>query len=95
MENTKKQWSRRQFLTAAAAGAAGMAVLPHLTGCASKAGDGSIRLGFIGLGRQSMYLLNGFIQIQGVKVLAGCDVYGIKRKRFEKRVTDFYAKAGN
>jgi predicted dehydrogenase len=41
-----------------------------------------------------MFLLNGFLQIPGVKVVAGCDVYGIKRKRFEKKVTDFYAKAG-
>jgi predicted dehydrogenase len=94
MENTKKQWSRRHFLTAAAAGAAGLAVIPHLTGCATKAGDGTIRLGFIGLGRQAMSLLNGFIQISGVTVLAGCDVYGIKRTRFEKRVTDFYTKEG-
>jgi len=94
MENTKKQWSRRQFLTSAAAGAAGLAVIPHLAGCTSKAGDGTIRLGFIGLGRQAMFLMNGFIQIPGVTVLAGCDVYGIKRKRFEKRVTDFYTKAG-
>jgi len=95
MKNQNKQWSRRQFLTTAVAGAAGIAVIPHLAGCASKKrSDGTIRLGFIGLGRQAMYLMNGFIQIQGVQVLAGCDVYGIKRKRFEKRVTDFYTKAG-
>jgi predicted dehydrogenase len=42
-----------------------------------------------------MYLLNGFLQIHGVKVIAGCDVYGIKRKRFEKRVTRFYSTAVN
>ena len=29
-----------------------------------------------------------------MKVVAGCDVYGIKCKRFEKRVTDFYTNAG-
>ena len=86
-----KNWSRRQFLTAAAAGAAGLAILPHLAGCSSKAGDGTIRLGFIGLGRQAMSLLNGFIQISGVTVIAGCDVYGVKRARFEKRVNAFYA----
>ena len=93
MENIKNHWSRRRFLTTAAAGAAGLAVLPHLTGCKPKAGDGTIRLGFIGLGRQAMFLLNGFLQVDGVTVLAGCDVYGIKRTRFEKRVTEFYAKA--
>jgi predicted dehydrogenase len=41
-----------------------------------------------------MFLMSGFIQIAGVTVVTGCDVYGIKRKRFEKRVTDFYTKAG-
>jgi predicted dehydrogenase len=95
MKNQKKQWSRRQFLTTTVAGAAGIAVIPHLAGCApKKSSDGTIRLGFIGLGRQAMFLMNGFIQIEGVRVLAGCDVYGIKRKRFEKRITDFYTKAG-
>jgi predicted dehydrogenase len=49
-----------------------------------------INIGFIGVGRQSMGLLNGFIRIPGVRVVAGCDVYGIKRQRFEKRVIDYY-----
>jgi predicted dehydrogenase len=40
-------------------------------------------------------LLNGFIQIPGIEVIAGCDVYGIKRKRFEKRVSAFNEKAGH
>jgi len=92
MENQKKQWSRRQFITAAVAGVAGAAVIPNLISCSSESSD--IKLGFIGMGRQSMFLLNGFIQIPGVQVVAGCDVYGIKRRRFEKRVNDFYAKAG-
>ncbi|MDX9930650.1 MAG: Gfo/Idh/MocA family oxidoreductase, partial [Bacteroidales bacterium] len=94
MENQKNQWSRRRFLATAAAGAAGIAVIPRLTGCGRVPDDGIIRLGFIGLGRQAMSLLNGFIRIQGVEVVAGCDVYGIKRKRFEKRVSDFYTKEG-
>lgn len=92
MENQKKQWSRRRFITASAAGVTGVALLPGLVSCSSKSSD--IKLGFIGMGRQSMSLLNSFIQIPGVQVVAGCDVYGIKRKRFEKRVTDFYNKAG-
>jgi len=92
---TKKGVSRRQFLNTALVGAAGLAVLPGLvTSCAQKVVDTDIKLGFIGMGRQAMFLLNGFIQIPGVKVVAGCDVYGIKRQRFEKRVSEFYAKAG-
>lgn len=95
MENQKTKWSRRRFLNTALAGVAGAAVIPHLSGCRGPAAaSDEIRLGFIGLGRQAMFLLNGFIQIPGVKVLAGCDVYGIKRKRFENRVSEFYTKAG-
>ena len=41
-----------------------------------------------------MHLLNGFIRISGVEVLAGCDVYGVKRTRFENRVKKFYSEAG-
>jgi predicted dehydrogenase len=95
MSKQKRVWSRRQFLTAAAAGAAGVAIIPHLAGCKSKTRvSDEIRLGFIGLGQQSMFLLNGFMQVPGVRAVAGCDVYGIKRQRFEKRVNDFHAKAG-
>ena len=94
MKDQKKKWSRRQFLNSAAVGLAGITILPRLTSCKSGTVAGDIRLGFIGLGRQAMFLLNGFIQIPGVQVLAGCDVYGIKRQRFQKRVTEFYTKAG-
>lgn len=94
MKDQKKIWSRRQFINSAIAGTAGAIVLPHLTSCKSKPVDKDIKLGFIGLGRQSMFLLSGFIQIPGVQAVAGCDVYGIKRTRFEKRVNDFYTKAG-
>ncbi len=51
-------------------------------------------MGFIGLGRQAMYLLSSFIKIEGVKVVAGCDVYGIKKKRFEQRVRAHYDEKG-
>ncbi len=94
MKNQKKQWTRRQFINSSAAGMAGMMVLPHLKSLGNDLLSNEITLGFIGMGQQSMFLLNGFLQIPGVKVVAGCDVYGVKRQRFEKRVKDFYAKAG-
>src|SRR5450759_1835192 len=94
MKDQKKVWSRRRFLGSAALGMAGMVVIPRLATSCKSTPDTDIKLGFIGMGRQSMFLLNGFLQILGVRVLAGCDVYGIKRKRFEKRVTAFYSKAG-
>lgn len=90
------QLSRRKFIKTAAVGAVGMAILPQfLASCKqNKAGvdDGIIRLGFIGLGRQSMYLLNGYLGIEGVQVVAGCDVYGVKTERFLKRVNAYYAE---
>jgi predicted dehydrogenase len=94
MKSNKAIWSRRRFIGSTVAGVAGAMILPGITGCKATGVSGDIRIGFIGMGRQSMFLLNGFIQIPGVSVVAGCDVYGIKRKRFEKRVTEFYAKAG-
>jgi len=94
MKDQKELWSRRRFLGSAVLGMAGLAVIPHLTTSCKSNSAKAIRLGFIGMGQQSMFLLNGFLHIPGVEVVAGCDVYGIKRKRFEKRVTEFYAKSG-
>jgi predicted dehydrogenase len=93
MKEQKKGISRRHFLGSSLAGVAGIFVLP---GIASSLGTApaDLKIGFIGMGQQSMFLLSGFLQIPGVEVVAGCDVYGIKRKRFEKRVKAFYTKAG-
>ncbi|HPR33699.1 MAG TPA: Gfo/Idh/MocA family oxidoreductase [Prolixibacteraceae bacterium] len=88
----KKRISRRQFIGTTAAGMAGLALMPSLTACTNTAQKPDIKLGFIGMGRQAMFLLNGFMQIPGVQVIAGCDVYGIKRLRFEKRVKEGYEK---
>ena len=87
-------YSRRRFISTTATGMAGIAMIPSLTSCAKPAANSEITLGFIGLGRQAMYLLKGFINIEGVKVIAGCDVYGRKRTRFENRVNEFYSEAG-
>ncbi|MFA5655385.1 MAG: Gfo/Idh/MocA family oxidoreductase [Dysgonamonadaceae bacterium] len=88
--------TRRGFLKTATIGAAGALVFPHfLSSCKSdskkSSNDKIIRLGFIGLGQQSMYLLNGFIKMPNVEVVAGSDVYGIKNERFLKRVNDYYS----
>ena len=82
--------SRRVFIKSASAGLAGITVLPALgKGLMSGAGK-EITLGFIGLGRRSVNLLDGFLHMEGVKVVAGCDVYGRKRTRFENTVKAFY-----
>ncbi len=79
--------SRRSFVEKSLIGAAGIMILP---GFKTFKPNDTINLGFIGLGRQAMFLLNGFMTLDGVKVLAGSDVYGIKRRRFEKRVIEKY-----
>jgi predicted dehydrogenase len=73
---------------------AGIMIIPRISSFGNTKADADVKLGFIGMGQQSMFLLNGFLKIPGVQVIAGCDVYGIKRKRFEKRVTAFNVKAG-
>jgi len=93
MKNLKHLISRRQFLGQIAVGTAGLVLLPSLAIGRKQAPKSDVlKLGFIGLGQQAMSLLNGFIGISGVEVIAGCDVYGVKRLRFEKRVKDYYKK---
>ena len=53
-----------------------------------------VNMGFIGLGQQAMYLLSGFMSMDDVRVVAGCDVYDVKRDRFERRVKDYYSSKG-
>ena len=87
-----KMVTRRSFIQTSTLGAMGLTIIPGFT---SFKPNENINLGFIGLGRQAMFLLNGFINIDGVKVLAAADVYGVKRKRFEQRVTDHYKEKGS
>lgn len=92
-KNHPQTYSRRRFIGTTATGMAGIAMIPSFTSCVKPTANSEITLGFIGLGRQAMFLLNGFINIEGVKVVAGCDVYGRKRARFENRVNEFYSAA--
>lgn len=80
-------YSRRRFIRTSITGAMGLSLLPLIKGCKPAVSD-TIRLGFIGLGRQSIYLMQGLNQIPGVKTVAACDVYGIKRERFEMLVRE-------
>ncbi|MEI7421537.1 MAG: Gfo/Idh/MocA family oxidoreductase [Prolixibacteraceae bacterium] len=96
-ENIRKKLNRRSFFGTSMMGAAGLALMPGVLSASSSVSSpapADVKLGFIGMGQQSMFLLTGFLQVPGVEVLAGCDVYGIKRKRFEKRVNEFNAKKG-
>ncbi len=88
----KKGFSRRQFLSTTAIGLAGVTILPSISSCVTSSTAKPIRLGFIGLGRQAIFLLQGFANIPDVTVVAGCDVYGRKRERFENEVKGHYAE---
>jgi len=91
----KNNFSRRDFLKATTFGTAGVIFFPNMVGCgkSSPVDNHTRRIGFIGLGQQAMNLMRGFIVIPGVEVVAGADVYGVKRERFTKRVNDFYQKS--
>jgi predicted dehydrogenase len=92
MENQQKKGvSRRRFLGTTAISMAGVAMFSSLAACKQNVVDTDLKIGIIGMGQQAMFLLNGFLQIPGVKVVAGCDVYGVKRLRFEKKVKEFYS----
>lgn len=77
--------SRKKFIQTTLVGAVGFSLLPLFSRCKTSVND-TIRIGVIGLGRQSVFLTQGFQQIPGIKIVAGCDVYGIKRQRFERNV---------
>jgi predicted dehydrogenase len=95
MSNSKStNITRRSFIGKSAMGMAGLASITVLPGFKNFSASSTVNLGFIGVGRQAMFLLNSFINMDGVNVIAGCDVYGVKRQRFEKRVKDHYQKQG-
>lgn len=93
--------SRRNFLRLSALGTSALMVpsaahafeAPLFAPAKGKKGSANdiINIGFIGLGQQAIHLMNGFITIPNVRIVAGCDIYDIKRDRFEQRVKKYYA----
>ena len=94
------KFSRLDFLRFSALGASTLLVPRALTAAeapkkAKKVDvNNNINIGFIGLGQQAIHLVNGFLTIPEVRVIAGCDIYDIKRNRFVERVNKFYAEKG-
>lgn len=96
---SSSSFSRRKFLGASLLTSAGLSLLPGLSLASSStssfaAAHERVQLGFIGVGRQAMGLLNNFMRIPGVEVVAGADVYAIKRERFALRVQKNMTEAG-
>jgi len=85
--------SRRRFIKQSIIGAAGIASIPLFQSFKIGAND-TIRFGIIGLGQQAMNLMRGFARIPGIEIVAGADVYGIKRERFQQRMKEFYQEKG-
>ncbi len=91
--------SRRDFIRFSAAGVAGAVLVPSALSAATSsavkktAASDTVNIGFIGLGQQAMYLLRGFVSVPGVRVVAGADLYDVKRQRFAERVKKHYAEA--
>lgn len=88
-----KNYTRRRFLQTSIVGAAGLSMFPLLKGCTVPPSD-QIRLGVIGLGRQALSLTSGFYQNPGVKIVAGADVYGRKRERYEMILRNHQEESG-
>ncbi len=88
---SKSSISRRKFFTSSLLCAAGLGSLPSLS-LSQPITSGSprdasvLRLGFIGVGRQAMGLLNSMMKLPNVEVVAGADVYDMKLERFLQRV---------
>ena len=96
---SSNSFSRRKFLGTSLLTSAGLSLIPGLSFGSSptplfNAAHERVRLGFIGLGRQAMGLLNNFMRIPGVEVIGGADVYAIKRDRFALRVQKNMTEAG-
>lgn len=96
---SNSSFSRRKFLGASLLTSAGLSLIPGLSFAESRTplfqpAHERVRLGFIGVGRQAMGLLNNFMRIPGVEVVAGADVYAIKRERFALRVQKNQTEAG-
>ena len=94
------KFSRLDFLRFSALGASTLFIPRALTAAEApkkaKKGDvnDKINIGFIGLGQQAIHLVNGFLTIPEVRVIAGCDIYDIKRNRFVERVNKYYSEKG-
>ncbi|WP_236974611.1 Gfo/Idh/MocA family protein [Membranihabitans maritimus] len=89
--------SRRGFIESSAAGMAGFYISPgKLFRSQEKkySSSSKIRMGFIGLGRRSVNLVNGFMKFGNVEIVAGSDVYGVKCDRFKKILTEYYSSKG-
>ncbi|HOE95487.1 MAG TPA: Gfo/Idh/MocA family oxidoreductase [Candidatus Sumerlaeota bacterium] len=75
--------SRRQFLASAAAAGAGL-VLARPVFAQQANLNSALQVAFIGVGSQGANLLNNCLKIDGVRIIAICDIWQYQRERFSK-----------
>ncbi len=83
--------SRRSFIARAALAGAAPLILRSGLWAAETKPSAEITMGFIGIGTQNRYLLDGFLHRQGTRVLAVCDVDKDRRDNGKKMAESFYA----
>ncbi len=88
----EKGLSRRKFIGNAAA-LSTFFIVPRfvLGGKGYTAPSDMINLGFIGLGRQGVFLQKSFLNTGEAKIIAACDVYKKKVDSYVNQVNTFYA----
>ena len=93
-EASKTGTSRREFLKTSIKGLATISIVPSfvLGGACTPPSD-KIVMGFIGTGKQSYGLSSAFMRLDGVKMIAGCDVDSVKVQKFKEHVNAHYAEA--
>lgn len=84
--------TRRRFLRSAAAATAGPFLLPSGLRSADSSPNERLAVGFIGMGKQSRGLLNGFLSDPRCVVVAVCDVDTNRREAEKRRVDERQGK---
>ena len=85
---TQPKSNRRKFLKSAAFAGTAPLILPAQVWAAPPSERKT--MGFIGMGKQSGGLLNGFINSENVQVLAVCDVDTTRREAAAEKVRKYY-----
>jgi hypothetical protein len=94
--DTKRRWTRRQFIKRASLAAGGLVAAPNIITSAALGASGGtpaserIRLGVIGLGGRGRGVMRAFMAQKDCQVLAVCDAYCDKREAAKGDVDSEY-----
>ncbi|MCL4218643.1 MAG: twin-arginine translocation signal domain-containing protein, partial [Candidatus Hydrogenedentes bacterium] len=85
-KHTGKKWNRRQFIRNTALAAGGLMVGPNIISSTAwgqetkAAASERITVGVIGVGGRGRGVMNAFMDLPDVHVVAVCDTYGDRRQ---------------